>query len=162
MSAHQLSLASDAEGTVRDHEQEPNSGRNIAMKVDIHADTRRIFLALVEPEYRELWMRFPGQDQGGRLAASQAGDLFRLDYYQAGKLDLSIVGAYRTCRWRKIVCSWWTGIPKSPVSSVEFHLDGSFENSLLRLNHRGLVAEREYLWHREMWRLSLAKLQCIF
>ena len=161
MNAHSSWLIDDRQTSISEDNPEPKW--NIAMTVDVHADTRRLFNALVEPEYRELWMRLPGQEQGGgRLAASRAGELFRLDYYRAGLLDLSIVGAYHTCRCRKIICSWWTGTSKSPASSVEFHLDGSFENSLLRLNHRGLVSEREYLWHREMWRLSLEKLQCIF
>jgi hypothetical protein len=162
MNATQLSLIGDAQSLVRDNELEPDPKWDIAMKVDIHADTRRLFTALVEPEYRELWMRIPGQGQNGRVAASHAGDLFRLDYYSAAKLELSIVGAYHTCRSRKIICSWWMGTPKSSVSSVEFHLDGSFGYSVLRLKHRGLVTEREYLWHRELWRLSLARLQCVF
>lgn len=162
MSARQLSLNEELQSLVPDDKREPASGWNITLKVDIHADTRRLFNALIEPEYRELWLRLPGQAEADGLAASQTGNLFRLDYFRNSRLDLSIVGAYRTCRTRKIVCSWWKSSFNSTVTSVDFRLDGNFGHTILRLNHRGLVSRDEYLWHRELWRGSLWKLRCIF
>jgi hypothetical protein len=96
------------------------------------------------------------------LDTSQAGSLFRLDYFRNGRLDLSIVGAYHTCRTRKIICSWWKNSFNSTTTSVDFRLDGNFGHTILRLNHRGLVSRDEYLWHRELWRGSLCELRSIF
>ena len=162
MSVPQLSLNRDLQSVVQDDKREQASGLNIRLKVDIHADARRLFNALIEPEYRELWLRLPGQVEAGGLTASQAGSLFRLDYFRNGRLDLSIVGAYHTCRTRKIICSWWKNSFNSTTTSVDFRLDSNFGHTILRLNHRGLVSRDEYLWHRELWRGSLCELRSIF
>jgi uncharacterized protein YndB with AHSA1/START domain len=100
------------------------------MKVKVHANTRRIFNALTQPEYRELWMRLPGQDQLGRIVALQSKDLFRIDYFQAETLSLTILGSYRRCRPRKITFDWWKASLNSVSSLVEIHLDGCFDSSI--------------------------------
>ena len=41
-------------------------------------------------------------------------------------------------------------------------LDGCFDSSILSLTHCGIFEKKEYLWHREMWEESLAKLQEMF
>jgi activator of HSP90 ATPase len=151
-----LQSASQKEASAEDRSSE------FAMSCTINASAKRIYQALIEPEYRELWMRMPGQDENGRILALKSQDLFRLDYHRFGRLDLSIFGSYQVCRCRRQLFSWWKNSPNSKVSLVEFRLEGSFSNSILRLNHRGLDAEAEYVWHSEMWRASLARLASMF
>jgi activator of HSP90 ATPase len=135
---------------------------DITLSCTINAEAKRIFHALIEPEYRELWMRIPDQDENARIIASNSRDLFRLDYYRFGQLDLSIVGCYRICRRRRQVFNWWRNTPTSTSSLVELRLDGSFSSSVLRLKHRGLGTEAEYIWHSQMWRASLTSLALLF
>jgi activator of HSP90 ATPase len=135
---------------------------DIDLSCTINAETKRVFQALIEPEYLELWMRMPGQDENGRIVVSKSCDLFRLDYHRFGKLDVSIVGSYRTCRSRRQVWNWWKNPPNSRVSLVEFRLEGSFGSSVLRLRHRGLDAKAEFAWHTAMWSASLASLALMF
>jgi hypothetical protein len=156
------SLQHSAEALARDVVKEPASDWRISMKVKINAHTRRIFRALIEPEYLELWVQVPGQDQAGRIVASQSKNLFRLDYLRAGDLELIILGSYRSSRQRKIFFDWWKTSSNSAASLVEIRLDGCFDRSILSLTHRGIFEEKECLWQMEMWRTSLAKLQGLF
>jgi activator of HSP90 ATPase len=155
-------LASKLKENMQQRQTGHNSSSNIVLSCTINADARRIFQALIEPEYRELWMRMPSQDEGGHICASKSRDLFRLDYHRFGKLEVSIFGSYHTCRRRRQVFSWWKNAPNSTVSLVELCLEGSFSSSVLRLTHRGLDTKAEYVWHTAMWRASLARLTSIF
>ena len=135
----------------------------IAMQAHIHADVRRIFQALTAPEYREIWMCLPSQDVRSRVAASQTADRFVLDFYRADRLDARVTGSYRVCRWRKLEFTWQIdGAPESAASRVEIRLHGGFSHTRLELRHRGLNAEAEYLWHKQMWAASLHNLKRLF
>jgi hypothetical protein len=162
MSETTLSLHHAPETFTRGVERGPTPDRRISMRVKIKANTRRIFNALIEPEYRELWIRLPGQGQSGRIVALQAKDLFRIDYFQSETLALTILGSYCRCRQRRITFNWWKASVNSVSSFVEIHLDGGFESSILSLTHCGILEKKEYLWHKEMWEESLAKLQKLF
>lgn len=162
MSETTLSPQNASETLTRGVVKEPALNRRISMKVKVNANTRRIFNALTEPEYRELWMRLPGQDQSGHIVASQSKDLFRIDYFQSETLKLTILGSYCRCRQRKITLNWWKTSLNSVSSFVEIRLDGCFDNSILSLTHTGIVEKKEYFWHKEMWEKSLAKLQELF
>lgn len=158
MSSLQLSLPDNARNRIPPGKQVPDW--RIAMKVKVNANTQRIFNALIEPEYRELWVRFPGQDGTSRIVASQSKRLFRLDYYRSGELEIIIVGSYHACNRRKIAFDWWNG--SSHSSTVEVRLDGCFSCSFVTLTHRGLLGKNDYMWHREMWGTSLATLKSLF
>jgi uncharacterized protein YndB with AHSA1/START domain len=162
MSETTLSLQPAPETLTRGVVKEPALDLRISMRVKVNADTRRIFNALTQPEYRELWMRLPGQDQSGRIVALQSKDLFRIDYFQSETLSLTIVGSYLRCRPRKITFNWWKASLNSVSSFVEIRLDRCFDGSILSLIHCGILEKKEYLWHREMWEESLAKLQELF
>jgi hypothetical protein len=162
MSVTTLSLHHAPQTLSRGVVKEPAPDWRIAMKVKVNADTRRIFNALVEPEYRELWIRLPGQGQSGRIVALQSKDLFRIDYLQSETLSLTILGSCCRCRQRKIAFNWWKASLNSVSSFVEIRLDGCFDGSILSLTHCGILEKNEYLWHKEMWEESLAKLQQLF
>lgn len=162
MSETTLSLQDAQETLTRGVVKQPAVDWQISMKVKVNANTQRIFNALVEPEYRELWIRLPGHVQSGRIVALQSKDLFRIDYFQSGALSLTIFGSYRRCRQRKITFNWWKASSNAASSFVEIRLDGRFGSSILSLTHCGIFEEKEYLWHKEMWEESLAKLQEMF
>jgi hypothetical protein len=162
MSKTTLSRQHAPEIFTRDVVTEPALDRRISMKVKVKEGTRRIFNALIEPEYRELWIRLPGQDQSDRIVALQSKDLFRIDYFQSQTLSLTILGSYRKCRQRKINFNWWKASLNSVSSFVEIRLDECFDRSILSLTRCGMFEKQEYFWHKEMWEGSLAKLQELF
>jgi len=162
MSKTTLSRQHAPEIFTRDVVTEPALDRRISMKVKVKEGTRRIFNALIEPEYRELWIRLPGQDQSGRIVALQSKDLFRIDYFQSQTLSLTILGSYRKCRQWKINFNWWKASLNSVSSFVETRLDRCIDSSILSLTRCGMFEKQEYFWHKEMWEGSLAKLQELF
>ena len=134
-------------------------GWQIALRITVLGTTRRVFNALVEREYRELWMKFPGQDARGELRASQRGESFRIDHYQSRQIVSTISGTYHARRLRKIVIHWVRQSPSGKAPSlVEFRVAGSFHSSIIRLNHRGIGFWDDYLWHSQMWESSLTAL----
>ena len=134
-------------------------GWQIALRITVPGTTRRVFNALVEPEYRELWMRFPGQDACGEIRASQCDESFRLDHYQSRRLVCTVSGIYRVCRVRKIAIDWVRQSPSGDAGSlVDLRVVGSFHSSIIRLNHRGIGCEADCLWHLQMWEISLKAL----
>lgn len=136
---------------------------DIAMTINIAADTRRIFQALTEPEYREIWVSLPGNDASCYMTAWQTAESFRLDHYRGGKRDLIISGEYRICRRHKLLFTWTRkDTTISSESLVCICLHGNFSSSILELHHRGLNSAEEYLWHQEMWRDSLEHLVALF
>ncbi|MGA7156171.1 MAG: hypothetical protein WBY53_04965 [Acidobacteriaceae bacterium] len=141
---------------------EPAYDWHISTKVRVSADKRRVFNALIEPEYLELWVRLPSQDQAGHIVASRARNLFRFDYIQSGNLALTVLGSYRYCSQRGISFDWWNTSCNSVSSCVEIHLERCRECSILSLTHRGIFEKKEYLWQKEMWEGSLARLQGLF
>jgi|SRR5579863_816162 len=162
MTANPLAFRDDLKHAPQNVKGRGNYQWEVAMSIDIRADTRRIFNALSYPEYQELWMRIPGQQANCCVMASRVGSSFRLDYFKHGDVNMSIGGIFQTCRFRKIVFSWWRWSPGSLASSVSLCLDGNFGSSTLRLKHTGLTTRDEYIWQKEMWRGSLAKLRDIF
>lgn len=135
----------------------------IAMALSINTNVRRIFQALTVPEYQEAWFSMPGHGPDCHLSASRTTECFRIDRHRGDRIDLSIVGSYRTCRRGKLCFTWQKHAASNfPESLVQIRLYGDFGRSTLRLHHDGLVSRAEYLWHQEMWEMSLAKLAALF
>ena len=103
MSARPLSLNEELQGLVPYDRRASASGWNIKLNVDMRGDTGHLFNALIEPEYRELWLRLPGLVEACGLLASQAGYLLRLDYFRKKRSDPSIDVAYHTSSEHKII-----------------------------------------------------------
>jgi uncharacterized protein YndB with AHSA1/START domain len=133
------------------------------MALSIGADVRRIFDALTVPEYQEAWICMPDQDSNCHLAAVRMDQSFRIDRYSNRGIDVSIVGCYRVCRRSKLHFTWQKNGPAhTPASLVQIRLHGDFGSSILHLLHSGLASTAEYIWHREMWEASLARLASLF
>lgn len=135
---------------------------HLAFDVHINADVRRTFNALVEPEYIELWLRIPGQEETDRVEVLQTKDVLRIDCYRSEMLDLTIAGKYLTRKRHRIVLNWWSGTWNTTASTLRFYLDGCFGSSVVRLNHRGFFSRNECLWHHEMWLNSLMRFGRLF
>ncbi|HUB29395.1 MAG TPA: SRPBCC domain-containing protein [Terracidiphilus sp.] len=142
--------------------------REIAFHMTVSADRRRIFDALTLPEYIETWLSLPGDHSDCQTIASRTDDGYRLEHYHAkGRLDFSISGAYRVCRRGKLLFTWHkhpagAETAHTEQSLVSIRINGAFAESTLLLTHTGLFSESDYDWTRDLWALSLTKLQTIF
>ena len=134
-------------------------GWQIALRITVPGTTRRVFNALVEPEYRELWMRFPGQEHAAKFAHPNAMSPFvsttinQDDWSAQSAAPIVSVG----CERLPLI-----GSGKAPSgdagSLVDLRVVGSFHSSIIRLNHRGIGCQADCLWHLEMWEISLKAL----
>jgi uncharacterized protein YndB with AHSA1/START domain len=131
---------------------------DIVLQVVIMADVRRVFHALSILEYREAWLCAP--DGRGRCCVTgQTDDSYRIDFYRAGFLDVSISGSQQACRGDEIVFSWRkSDAPDTSASRVRIYLQGDSARSVLNLRHSGITSVAEHLWHQRMWGRSLEKL----
>lgn len=138
-------------------------GQNIAISVGFKVDAKRMFNALVGPEYREIWLCLPGQDESISTVATQISDYYRLEFCRFGHPELVITGLYHTCRRRKLQFTWQRFARSgTTLSFVDIRLEGDFGNTVLHLNHFGIRSRKEYLWHERMWQASLQKLRHLF
>lgn len=78
----------------------------ISLRVDIEANTHRLFEAFTRPEYLETWLRFPHDDASARMVGWQEGDGFRLDHYLCGQRDTILRCRFLTSRRRKLLFTW--------------------------------------------------------
>jgi hypothetical protein len=46
-------------------------------------------------------------------------------------------------------------------SLVDFRIRGNFASSVLELRHTALSSAGEFLWHQQLWSVSLARLATI-
>lgn len=138
------------------------SNWNIAMSIDLNADTRRICQALTVPEYLEAWICTPDQPAVSQVVASHEPNGYRLDLYVAGRVAVSFSGSYLMRRRRKMRLFWrTTRKPTCSESLVDFRLRGNFGSSILELRQTALASLDEYLWHQKLWHGSLKTLASI-
>jgi hypothetical protein len=140
----------------------PVSEWPLNMKLKVNANTQRIFNALIEPEYRELWLRLPNQQKSDRTVASQSKSLSRADYFRSDSLELTILGSYRCRTAAEGLLGLWNASSNAVARFVEIRLDGCFDSGMRSLTHCGIRGEKEYRWQKEMWRASLKRLQRLF
>ena len=111
------------------------------------------------PEYREAWVCAPDGTGYCCATAGQTDDSYRIDFYRAGFLDVSVSGSYQTCRSDEIVFTWQkSSAPETTASLVRIHLQGDSSRTVLNLRHSGIASAAEHLWHQRMWCRSLEKL----
>lgn len=128
------------------------------MTIGVNADAQRISQMFTVAEYLETWICHPASDAGSHVAASRAGDDYRLDFYGAGRLNARITGSYLVCRHRKMLFTW-RGMEAPPSASVvDIRVRGNFGSSILELRHSGLASPAEHSWHAAMWGVSLERL----
>lgn len=135
----------------------------IEMAVSVNTNVRRIFAAITLPEYQEAWFRMPGHDFTCYVSASRSNECFRIDCSSINGTEVSIFGCYRVVRRNKLHFTWRkSGSSNSNESMVQVRLHGDFGRSTIRIRHSGLLSTTEYLWHHEMWNISLSHLAALF
>jgi uncharacterized protein YndB with AHSA1/START domain len=132
----------------------------ICISVRVRAETRRLFQALVVPEYLETWLRIPEEDACS-IAPMEEPKGFILQ--SSNPKAVRIEAGYSAWRRRRLSICW--RLEKNRLvreSNVAMRLIGDFECSVLSLCHTGLGSFEEFAWHRRLWTESLERLTKLF
>lgn len=135
----------------------------ISAIVRVRAEIRRLFQAVVVPEYIETWLRVPEQQASWAVAPLQQSPGFSLDWCNATATQSRILAVYKTCRRRRLMICW--KVEQNQVlkeSTVILRLSGDFESSILSLFHTGFGTFDDFAWHRQFWSASLERLVRLF
>ncbi|MDE3200176.1 MAG: SRPBCC domain-containing protein [Acidobacteriota bacterium] len=138
----------------------------IRATVRVRADTRRVYQALVSPEYVETWLAIP--DAEGPLIVTQAvpSQLDTLPAWECSVQNdapLRIHAGFTVARRRRLFIRWKLDRGASQLESrISIRLIGDFEHTTLALCHAGIDANGELGWHHQMWRQSLCRLAKLY
>lgn len=131
--------------------------------VRVHAETRRIFQAIVVPEYLEAWLRIPEAGTSWEIAPLWQTTGFALKWCSAKAAQTRILAAYKIRRKRNLTICWTLEKDELPRdSTVIIRINGDFGWSVLSLFHVGFRTFDEFAWHRQLWGTSLERLANLF
>ena len=134
---------------------------NICMAIRVRAEARRLFQALVVPEYLETWLRIPGAGSSCSLTAMEPARGFVLECVSPKPFRL--FASYTLWRRRRLAIQW--KLERNRVikeSFVALRLTGDFEFTVLSLSHTGLGSAEDLAWHHRLWAESLNRLRGLF
>lgn len=138
-----------------------DSPYTVSASIRVRAETRRLFQALVVPEYLEAWLKIPDEGASWSIIPMQRAEGFVLESVNCK--PVRIFAGYTSWRRRRLSISWRVERNRlSEESSVIVRLAGDFECSILSLCHTGLGSFEEYVWHRRLWTESLERLTKLF
>ena len=135
----------------------------ISANVRIRTETRRLFYAVVVPEYLDAWLRVPDHDAAWAVTPLHQTPGFTLNWRNARAAHSRILAVYKTCRRRKLIIGWkLENGDLLKESSVVIRISGDFGCSVLSLFHSGFATLDDFAWHRQFWNLSLVRLARLF
>lgn len=154
----------------RDHPARERFGKDLTSdwlsvrsEASIHADIRRLFHALTDPEYLEAWLCVPGHRPGCSIGATRYDRDYRIEHSCEGRQSVVISGRYLVLRRRHVMFSWKvSGDVCVPGSEVEIRLRGDFERTTLSLRHSGFASRHDSKWHQALWNVSIGRLVSLY
>jgi hypothetical protein len=133
----------------------------ICMSIRVRAEARRLFQALVVPEYLETWLRIPGAGSSCSLVAMEPARGFVLEC--GSQKPVRLFASYTLWRRRRVGICWRLERNQAVKESfVALRLTGDFEFTVLSLCHTGLGSAEELAWHHRLWAESLNRLRGLF
>lgn len=135
----------------------------IRASIRVRAETRRLFQALVIPEYIETWLSVPYQEASWSLTPLQTRKGFVLECSDRNARMLRILAGFTAWRRRRLSIRWkLEGNRQLNESSVAVRVVGDFECSILSLCHTGLDSLEDFRFHQQLWSGSLDRLGKLF
>lgn len=136
---------------------------SVRSEASIHADIRRLFHALTDPEYLEAWLCVPGHCPGCSVSATRYDRDYHIEHSCEGRQSVVISGRYLVLRRRHVMFSWKvSGNVCVPGSEVEIRLYGDFERTTLSLQHSGFRSRHDSIWHQALWNVSIGRLVSLY
>jgi uncharacterized protein YndB with AHSA1/START domain len=135
---------------------------SVHVKVQIHADAQRLFLALTEPEFVDLWLTPPEAHTSPTSIVSRNGGDLHICFLHQGFKSEEAVWKYVVRRRRKIRF-WWIRNDESGGSEtlVTIRLRGNFGCTIVALTHSGIAGTQDCDLYRNLWTGSLSKLSSL-
>lgn len=135
----------------------------ICASVRVRAETRRVFQALIVPEFVEAWLRIPDSGALWSVSSMQPCQGFVVECRGETAKTFRIAAAYTALRRRRLLICWKMERNRQlRESSVAMRLVGDFECSILSVCHTGLREFDDFVWHRRLWIESLERLAGLF
>jgi hypothetical protein len=132
---------------------------DVAVSVEIEAESRRVLYALTIPEYMEAWLQMPDTEKLRCSSDSKAPNSFHIDLYPAKAPRARIKGFCLRLDPDRIIYLWRNPCTRSTGETmVDIHLKNGPGQCTINLKHRGFCNMEESLWHSRMWHRSLDKL----
>lgn len=133
---------------------------DVAVSVEIEAESRRVLYALTIPEYMEAWLQMPDTENLLQChSTSRAPNSFLIDLYSAKARRARIKGSCLRLDPDRVIYLWRnTCTGSTGETMVDIHLKNGPGQCTINLNHRGFCDMEESLWHSQMWHRSLDKL----
>jgi hypothetical protein len=136
--------------------------RVIARCPEIMADRRQLLYALTLPEYLEAWITPVDADLRYERVAMRCGTAYAIEYRDLHGQKSTIEGVFRTANLEKVMLTWRRLTPyETRQSIVTIRFIRSLASTILMLTHAGVMPDSEYLWLRDLWELSLVRLQSL-
>jgi uncharacterized protein YndB with AHSA1/START domain len=132
---------------------------DVAMSVEIKAESRRVLYALTLPEYMEAWLQMPDWERLECSADPRAPNSFHIDLYSSETSYARIEGFCLLSNPNRIIYRWKNTCAGSTAETmVGIHLTSGPGQCIVDLEHRGFCNMEESVWHSRMWHSSLDKL----
>jgi uncharacterized protein YndB with AHSA1/START domain len=135
------------------------AGTVVSLRADIAADRRQVVYALTLPEYLEAWLTPPDASAAREQAVMRAGTGYVLEYRDRYGRIAIIDGVFRACAHDNVVFTWqgqWPRRTRRTLVTVRLNESGGLTSLLL--THAGVMDDAEHLWLRDLWNLSLYRL----
>jgi uncharacterized protein YndB with AHSA1/START domain len=132
---------------------------DVAVSVEIRAESRRVLYALTIPEYMEAWLQMPDLEKLECSADSRAPNSFHIDLYSSEASHTRIEGFCLLSSPDWIVYLWKNSCAGNNAETmVGIHLRSGPGQCTVDLKHSGFCNLEESVWHSRMWHSSLDKL----
>lgn len=135
---------------------------DVAVSVEVKAESRRVLYALTIPEYMEAWLQMPDSEKLECSADSKAPNSFHIDLYSSEALHTlhaRIEGFCLLLNPDRVIYLWKNTCAGSTTESmVGIALKSGLGHCSVHLKHSGFCNMEESAWHSRMWLLSLDNL----
>ncbi len=132
---------------------------NVAVSVEIEAESRRVFYALTVSEYVEAWLEIPAAEKIQCSSNPKVPNSFHIDVYSVEGPSASIEVLCLLLNSDRIIYLWKnTCFGNKAETMIDIRLKSGLGQCIVNLSHGGFGNVEESLWHSQMWRSSLNKL----
>lgn len=135
----------------------------IQARVRIKTDARRLFQALVSPEYVETWLAIPGANSPSVVSFVTSYAPIAWECSLLDDASLRIQANFEVARRRRLSIFWKIeNGPHRLENRISARLIGEFNHTTLSIFHAGFKSSDDRDWHQELWHGSLRRLANLY
>ncbi len=135
----------------------------IQATVRVKADARRLFQALVSPEYVEAWLTIPDSSGPWVVSPVISETLTAWECSPLNGAPLRIQAGFTVARRRRLSVCWKLDRDSKRLENrIAMRLIGDFSHTTLSICHVGFNSADELDWHHKLWQASLHRLAKLY